>query len=669
MEHLCCRGLVAMCLLVPLLTIADSGTTELDTIVVTGTRSERKLLDVPVRTEVVTRSEIEQTHARDLSEALRHQPGLLLKEIHGKNGTEVWLQGLNSDRVLVLIDGRPTSASTGSTVDLSQITTTDIERIEIVKGAVSALYGSAAMGGVVNVITRERSAPLSYELQVDSGSYGGKSLSSSSVFGHRHLSAGVGINSSSLSVSLDLDIRDSDGFDLDDSTFSFEGDRGMKLNVIGDVRFTFANQSELTYSSSWYEEDIDRDFSTFAPGVGDIEKIDAEEAERFNQTLSWSRDFSKGARASAYLLNESFTDTTTQDVILTAGKDQQRHANIDMNKAEFQLDIPAGDSQLWTIGGVVFSANLKQWQNRIENSQTLVIDEIVPGADRQNFEFYLQNDVFIGDRWEFIPGLRLQEDSDFASYIAPKINVLYIPSFAATLNPRIRFGVGRGYRVPNLKERFFTFDHSSLGYVVLGNPDLQPEESDSMQLGFEVSSRDSVRGEVSLFYNKFYNLISTSLDSEQSAQQQLQVFRFDNIESAVTRGVDIGIDNRINDAVSLDVSYTWLDAINLVTDRQLTRRPSHQVGLGIDLALPASRTSLTMKATWQSKEFVDSENTIRSPGYTAIDLKLNQLVSSQLKIFLGVDNLFDEHRNPDRAGRDFRPRQGRFVYTGIRYEL
>ena len=143
---------------------------QMDQVVVTATRTEKALVDVPVRTEVVTRDQIERSHAQDLKQALEAVPGLMLKRIHGKSGYSVWLQGMDSDRVLVLLNGEPVSASTGSSVDLTQISATEIERIEIIKGASSALYGSAAMGGVINVISRRKEKPVSLSLTLDGGS-------------------------------------------------------------------------------------------------------------------------------------------------------------------------------------------------------------------------------------------------------------------------------------------------------------------------------------------------------------------------------------------------------------------------------------------------------------------------------------------------------------------
>ena len=172
--------------------LAETQTVLLDPMVVTGTRSERSLSDSPVRTEVITGEELERSHARDLSEALKAQPGIQIKSIHGKNGSGVWLQGLDPDRVLVLIDGRPVSASTGSAVDLSQLAVANIAQIEVVKGAVSAMHGSSAMGGVVNIITEKPDAPFAASVTLDAGSYGDKDLSGSfEPANRRHLLADV----------------------------------------------------------------------------------------------------------------------------------------------------------------------------------------------------------------------------------------------------------------------------------------------------------------------------------------------------------------------------------------------------------------------------------------------------------------------------------------------
>ncbi|MEM7256584.1 MAG: TonB-dependent receptor, partial [Pseudomonadota bacterium] len=422
-----------------------SNVNDLDTIVVTGTRTERTLKDVPVRTEVIGRELIEAKNARNVAEALRHTPGVLLKEIHGKGGTEVWLQGMDSDRVLVLIDGFPVAASTGSTVDLTQIATPAIERIEIVKGAVSALYGSEAIGGVVNIITATGRTENAIQIIADTGSYGKKDNSGSGI-GSRHLNLSGKYASGKLQSSVNLSFNIGDGYDLDTESFEFEGDQGSKNNHSLALKYNINNANNIEYRYDFYDEDKERDFSTFAPGVGDIEKLDAEKATRSTNRLNWNRTFAKNHTLSLVGLHEVFDNVTQQDTISTEVVDQTREAQIVTSRAELQYDRPLGISQQLTVGVVAFDSRLDQVQNRIENGRAVVVEEITPNASRQNVDVFAQNDIFIGDQWELLPGLRWQDDSDFGTYVAPRINALYIPEklpdFLSDHDARVRLGVG-----------------------------------------------------------------------------------------------------------------------------------------------------------------------------------------------------------------------------------
>ena len=135
---------------------------KLDEIVVTGTKTERRLKNTPVITEVITRSEIEATGAENIGEALEHRVGVVVdRDAHGDG---VQLQGLDSDYILILLDGEPQVGRIAGKLDLARISVENVERIEIVKGASSALFGSAAMGGVINVITRKTSSPFAVQL-------------------------------------------------------------------------------------------------------------------------------------------------------------------------------------------------------------------------------------------------------------------------------------------------------------------------------------------------------------------------------------------------------------------------------------------------------------------------------------------------------------------------
>lgn len=647
---------------------AETGGSLMDSVVVTGTRTERKLLDVPVRTEVISKQELVKTHARDLAEALRNQPGLLLKETHGKSGSQAWLQGLDSDRVLVLVDGRPVSASTGSSVDLSQLAVGDIDRIEIVKGAVSALYGSSAMGGVVNIITSRSKAPFAYTLVGDAGSFGNKNLGDSSDLSARHASLNLTATHNKWQAHLGADFRDRDGFDLDKSSYRFEGDKGPKYNVNVALAYQLSSGGEISFNPALYREDLQRNFSSFAPGIGEIKKHKNEEVKRINGVLSFKQPLKNDARLSGFFMYEDFEDITEQDVLATVPVDQRRVANIAFNKAEIQWDKPLGDNQLLTLGLVGFQADLTQHQQRLDGAQIARIDEIAPGADRQNIEVFVQDDIFVSDRWELLPGFRYQDDSDFGDYFAPKLNVMMTPQWWPRLETRVRFGIGRGYRVPNLKERHFLFDHSALGYMVLGNPGLIPETSDSFQVGFDMTHANGFRSELSLFHNDIDDLIDTDLNPEKSAATQLNIFEYVNVAKARTRGADLVVDYRFSPRFSANLGYSYLDAIDRSTGNHLTQRPKDQVKLGLDWRLERWKSEMSLRATYQSEEFVDGNNTMVSPDWTTLDFKFNQPLREGLTFFVGIDNLTDEHRDPLDAGEDFRPKKGRFIYLGMRLE-
>ncbi len=636
---------------------------ELREVVITGTRTEKPILETPVRTEVVSRKEIEKTHARDLKEALEDVPGVLLKPILGKSGFEVWLQGFSANRVLVVLDGEPITPSTGSAVDLSQIGSADIERIEIVKGATSALYGSNAMGGVINVIPRKPEQALAYSVTLDGGSYGNKNLSGNSTdIAARYLAANLAIKQPGGYLQVNGSLRNTNGYDLDPSTFRSEGAAGTKSNLNLRLAWTPNNNTEIYISPRYYRENISNNISIFAPGVGEIKQQKKGDARRLHTTLGMNHALPNGGRLRAWLLQDDWRDVTQQDAIATPEVEQERTAEIDLYRAELQWDQPWGKNHVFTSGLLLGQASLDQYQDRVSETRANEVD----GAQQRNIEAYLQDDIFIGEHWEIVPGIRVQNDSDFGFYAAPKINAMFSPDWFASVTSNVRMGMGRGYRVPNLKERFFVFDHSQLGYLVLGSNTLQPERSDSYQLGIEFARPGDFRADITLFHNRIKNLIDTRINPDKSAQTGLSVFDYQNFARAITQGVEFS-GNIYLGRFTLKGSYTLLDSEDLDTRKTLKERPPHQVKLGGDWQNKAWGTTLTLRSVYQSTEFFDANNQLESPAWTTWDLKLSQAVSNKLKVFAGIDNLTDAHRNPNVV-HDNRPEAGRFAYLGIRID-
>lgn len=673
-------GWVGLSVTVPLLAVAsdaqitesdqaESEAVELEEVVITGTRTEKLLSQSPVRTEVVTREDIERTHARDLSQALEDVPGLLLKETHGKQGQAVWMQGFDSDRVLIMINGERLTATTGSTVDLTQISTANIERIEVVKGATSALYGSDAMGGVINVITRASDQPFSLTAEVDAGSYGDANLDSAPLngaLGAAHARAGLGLHRSRWDAQLSADVRRSEGFDFDPTTYATDGDEVTRWNVDTRLAFRPSPQVELSLAPAYFREDKERPFSTFVPGVGDSLRAYRDEVERWHVSAAGDIRTERGSRLKTTLLHDRMDDDSAEDVLASPQVDSERLAFLTLSRAEVQWDLRAGERHLLTMGASAGRQTLEQEQIQRGVSSTVVVQEIEPNAQQDTYEGYVQDDATITSWLEVLPGVRYQYDSDFGPFAAPKINVLV----KASSNVNVRFGYGKGYRAPNLKERFYFFDHSSLGYMVIGNPDLKPESSDSFQAGLELVGSGSLRGDLNVFYNRIENLIVTELNPVESAATGLQIFDYQNVGHAVTRGAEASVGWQPWSSVGVKAGYTYLWAKDTDANTWLTQRPKHQVKGGLDLRYPGWGTSLILRAIYQSEEFVDPENTQTSPGWTTVDAKVNQEIAAHTTVFVGVDNMADVHRSPSGVSPgDNRPPVGRFIYAGVRVTL
>ncbi|TJZ73301.1 TonB-dependent receptor plug domain-containing protein [Chitiniphilus eburneus] len=651
-KSLCGLGLLSLLLALPL-AYADS---TLDTIVVTATRTEKTIEDAPIRTEVVTSKEIERTHARTLKEALENVPGLQLREVHGKSGYELSLQGLTSDQVLILIDGMPISASTGSTVNLSQYLLAEVDHIEVIKGAASAQYGSSAMGGVINVITRKIQPGFSGSVAGDVGSYGKQNVSGKSFDkGSAHGQARVEGGGERWRVRVDADVVDDSGFSVNPDAWARQGDASRREQYGGRLAWLPTPNSELWVEGSTYTEDDEQRYQYYAP-PNYIPQRKTENIERDRIAAGGNWRFDNGMNVQLKGLDERYDSTTREysnDFAIARRESEQTTQHVTA-----QVDLPAWNRQLWQFGADWHGESLTQTSNDVSE---LVGNGKVTRSSR---ELFAQNDIIFNDIWELVLGLRWQDDSDFGSHAAPKIALRGNVLQSGDWNGVLRASFGQGYRVPNLKERHYLFDHSSLGYMVLGNPDLKPESSNSWQLGGTLSFRQNVTLDVNLFLNDVKDLIQTDLDNYTTVNG-VALYSYENIARARTRGVETALRWQPLETLDFSAAYTFTDARDLDTDQSLTRRPRSIARVGADWQALAD-TGISLRGRYQSSELVDAATNARSPAWTTWDLKINQTINRDTTVYFGVDNLFDRQRDFADAS-DFGPIAGRFIYLGARY--
>ncbi|RLU00154.1 TonB-dependent receptor plug domain-containing protein [Ketobacter sp.] len=662
------RGALLMLLITPVARLQGAELDlMLDRVVVTGTRTEQMMVDSPVRTEVIDRQDIERQHARNLQEALQVLPGALLNKIHGKTGYEVWLQGIDSNRVLVLIDGEPVSASTGSSVDLSQIGSVNIERIEVVKGATSALYGSNAMGGVINIITRQSDQPLSYALRGDLGSYGDQNINGDpSSHAQRSAAGYLAARHDLWYGNLNFDGVDSDGFQPYPSSWDQLGPTSQKGTVRGKLGFTPSQGQDLFLAAELYDEDTEYRYTEPNPGNPDY-RTKREQATRTTYRAGGTWQGQAFGELSIKLFSETFEDTTEQDSAATAFLEQQREAELETNKLMSQWTLNLGHNHRLTSGLDYAEESLSQSRLKRSSATEVEIDSELAGQQpqRDNLELFLQDEIFIGERLRVLPGVRYQSDSDFGDHVTPKINGSYdLGALNSDHTNMLRVGIGQGYRVPNLKERYYLFDHSEHGYVVNGNPELQPESSDSVQLGWVYATPNLFQFEINFYYNKLTDLIETGLVEPASADNDwITQFAYVNVAEAETRGGEFSTRITPTANTRFNLAYTYLEAKDLTTGNDLGKRPRHQVKGGIDYN-PWSPLTLSLLGQWQSDAWYDLENQHKSPAWSRFDFKLNYQITRQLKLYGGVDNLTDTQRDFTNSF-DLRPDEGRFMYLGL----
>ncbi|MFY0664141.1 MAG: TonB-dependent receptor [Natronospirillum sp.] len=651
---------VTACLLI--MANSSYASERLNPLVVTGTRTEKSVVESPVKVDVLTRADLEATQPTTVAEALQRVSGLQLRNIHGREGQHVSLQGMSGDQVLVLIDGRPVTASTGSTVNLSTLSTQNIERIEIVRGATSALYGSDAMGGVVNIITRQPERP-ELVLRWQGRSLGDHNTDKAlaGVLAEQSLGASLSWRGERWSSGTDLTYRLSAGSDRDAASYTQDTFTGSRVSVAQNLGYQWADGALLLDTSGYYT-DLYRPVSQNGTAFHYTDEtlqvaVGAELRQRFGALDSTTQ-----------LKSEWFDQTTTQDAVFTDAVEQRRNGVMYALFAAQQWDLQAGE-HLLTLGADYRLNTLAQTQTKeaLDGSTTTQIE--VAEREQQSAAVYIQDDFFLSDTLEVLPGVRAQWDDGFGFFAAPKFNLRWDPDALqqAAFDGHVRAGVGVGYRVPNLKERYYFFDHAQFGYRVEGNPDLEPERNLSWQLGLNLQGeRWSL--DASTYLNQAQQLIVTDLDDALTAQEGLDVYRYQNVERAELMGMDIEFARQLGSAPHrLSFAYNGLRAVDSDTELALPGRTPHMVTASIDLRLHKLWQWHT-SARYQSNTWSDRENTLETPAWVDLDTTLHFTPYAQSRFYLRGVNLLNQFQ-PINAEQDLRPLTGRQWVLGTELRL
>lgn len=631
---------------------------DVDTIVVTGTRTPERSQRATVKVDVVTREEAERRGATNVADALATQPGVQVNpSAYGYLGgvAAIQIQGFDRDRVLVLEDGERVVGDVGGAIDLSNISIGDVSRIEVVTGPTSALYGSSAIGGVVNVLTAPpaREGP-SGRARLEART--GPQLVAIGSGAWRKERVWVGLDGS-YNFTNELRAR---GRGVDPSlpdTQVPRGERGM-LGVRGG--FALSEKVDVRLRARWMHDRADGLSSQVYPNLGRFLLDLPEETNRYTTHAIVSADLGKGSSLRITLGRQWYdNETASERRASPVGEVHDRHQR--MQSFETVATIADGP-RTWVMGTRFEAESFRQQITKTDvvgtQLQTTQGDELVP--------LTLSNGALYGQlQWKLgpltvLPGMRGELNSKYGGAAAPRLAAALKLGKVAI----VRASVGRGFRAPSGKELGFIFDHSFFGYRVIGNAALKPEQSWGVNGDVTVNPTP----DFALRAGGYANWIEDLIDIDVGAGVQtgsVVTYSYKNFGHARTMGLYLGASARAGKHFRADVSYDYLYTRDDDADQPLGGRPPHTLTVSGTWSLPW-KLELYGRARSVTDAFLTDAT--RSPGFTTVDVRLGRELWPKAQAYLGVLNLLDVRQDAGRVG-DLRPPLGRVFYAGIRGEL
>lgn len=620
-------------------------------VVVTGTRTPESSQRATVRTEFVTREEAERRGATNVAEALQGEPTLQVNpESYGYLGrpSGAQMQGLDAERILVLEDGERVIGDQGGVVDLAELPLVDVERIEYVTGPTSSLYGTNALGGVINIVgARPQTLGPSLRYRAE-GRFSGQALGSLSG-AYRHDDEWI---------ALDASLHRRPGIELEEGRPALLAP-AWRSTVLG-LRAGAKPRSdlELRLKARWVRDHSAGVSLRTAPGLGTYVTDLPQTTDRFALRAQETLALGGGKRLDFSLSRNWFLDEYRRD-LRGSPLDERRERRLSSQGLEAVLTVPEG-SRTWVLGVRSDAENFTQRLERVlSDLSTERITEIEPTLLASG-ALYGQLGWKATERLTVMPGVRAELHDRYGEVLAPRLALAY--QLAEWLGARA--ALGRGFRAPTAKEFGFLFDHSSLGYRVIGNRALEPETSWGVTADVTARSR-RLRARVGGFANQIRGLIDLA---PQQAMLGVTDYAYVNVEKAHTAGADASLRLTALEELSFEGGYAFVWTRDEAASQPLPNRPPHTVTLAALGEL--GKLSGTLRYRWVAGAYAGSldEVELQSQSFGVLDARVAVRVLPELELYAGALNLIGEKRNALELA-DTRPALGREFYLGLRGQV
>ncbi|MHA6965671.1 TonB-dependent receptor domain-containing protein [Zobellella denitrificans] len=633
---------VSAALLGTALPIQAQQTQVFDTVVVSASGFEQDVTDAPASISVITAEEIAKKSFRDLTDALRGVPGVTITG--GGASQDISIRGLGAKYTLILVDGKRQGSrqtrpnSDGPGIEQGWIPPLDrIERIEVVRGPMSSLYGSDAMGGVINIITKKVGERWGGSVRLENSfrdrGYAGDAQQASAAVSGPLIEGLLGVQLAGKAARRDEDDRA--GYYPRQEMNSASLRLDLTPTDTQDIRLDLGHSTQSRTATPGKSAEAGADLS------------DADYA-RTQYALSHEGRWRLGTSQLSYSHEQAENET--------------REMEIENRVVDASLLLPLG-SHLVTLGGQYFEEALNDTGNQFNPS--------VSELERWRGALFIEDEWQLTDRFALTGGARFNRDQNYGNEVTPRLYGVW----RLHDNWTLKGGVSTGFSAPGLREvtpEWGQITGKGSG-VILGNPDLKPEKTLNEELSLIYQGENGVEGSLTLFNTDFedkiliYDICRDNNCTTPSGASYTFIQERRNVDKARIQGAELGLTLPLNEALRLSGSYSFTDSEQRSGANQgdpLNDTPRHQASATLDWDA-TGQLNLWTTLSYKGSEFeIDRGGAAgeKFAAYKTLDLGGNYLVNDATTLLFGIYNLTDTDISEERHNRVL---DGRTYWVGL----
>ncbi len=644
-------------------------------IVITGTGTHYRIDDVPVQTEIITRKDIEEIGGRNLEDIISNISSSV-DFISSSMGTNLKINGLGKDYVLILLNGKRLTGGIGGYTDLSRIDSDDIEQIEIVKGASSTLYGSDAIAGVINIITKKSQQKVAVKSNTRIGAYGGLKQFNSLTY-----------NKGDFSGKTTYSYKQTDGWQLNNMkyntkwesnhdlpflvpTYDMPVNKNRGYTITQEFDYHVSRKLSLNANASWYEKTL---FFPFKGRMHNYYYNNRSGAVGGKYKLNDKNFIDFSIDCGNYLYYNEFpykyneTYITSTDVIKVTYYPGDRFKNSEQTTINTQVKgvFNINSKNTLSVGTEVMNDFLES-QYRLNH----------PDVNANTYSIYAQDEIKLNEKLDIVAGIR-SIYHDISGFTAtPKISAMYKQNKFTH-----RFTYSNGFKSPTLKELYYYYESQRMGIyrLYLGNEDLKSQKSHYFSFSTECQL-NKFRTGINVYMNRVYDMIDyriipTAWEHRRRGIEETKM-RY-NIDDARNLGFDYHFSLSLLPQLKVNGGYSYVNALNLTQNIRLNGISEHSATLKVSWSKrwKPGKLNVNLAGVYKSDRFYleeDLKRTYAKPYQLwriTANYSFKKFKGLDITLKTGIDNIFDYVDDSPYGSHYGTLNPGRTIFGGLNIQF